>query len=61
MHIALALLFNGVLLAVCGFAALRGGRPERIGAAINFVASTISTLMRLADGGSVRNFVCGRA
>jgi len=50
MHIALALLFNGVLLAVCGFAALRGGRPERIGAAINLVASTISTLMRLADG-----------
>lgn len=51
MHIALALLFNGVLIVICGFAFVRGGRPERIGAAINLAASTASTLLRLYDGG----------
>lgn len=50
MHIVLALLFNGVLVAVCAFAIIRGGRPERIGAAINLAASTVTTLLRLYDG-----------
>lgn len=43
----LALLFNGVLLAACGYALVRGQRPERIGAGINLVASGATTGLRL--------------
>jgi len=48
-HVVLALLFNAILVAVCGFAIVRGGRPERRGAAINLVAATITTVLRLSD------------
>ena len=33
----------------CIYASVRGGRPERIGAGINFVASCVTTALRLAD------------
>lgn len=48
MHIQtfLALLYNMVLVAVCCFAAVRGGRPERIGAALNVTASIGSSIAR---------------
>lgn len=49
MHITLAMLFNGVLIVICGFALIRGGRPERIGATINLVASIATTILRLCD------------
>lgn len=49
MHIQtfLALLYNVALVAVCGFAVVRGGRPERIGAALNVSASIGSSIARL--------------
>ncbi len=49
LQMLLALLFNAVLIAVCGYAAIRGGRPERIGAAINLSATAISNFFRLKD------------
>lgn len=45
----LAAIYNVVLLAVCGCALLRGGRPERIGAGINLLASFATTGLRLVD------------
>ena len=45
----LALIFNGVLVTTCFYAAMRGGRPERIGAGINIVASGLTTALRLAN------------
>ncbi|RIA46783.1 hypothetical protein DFR49_1339 [Hephaestia caeni] len=45
----LAVTYNVVLLGVCGFALLRGGRPERIGACINLLGSYLTTGLRLAD------------
>lgn len=45
----LAIAFNTVLVTVCGFAFIRGGRPEREGAAINLVAALASDVLRLAD------------
>ena len=45
----LALIFNGVLLASCGYALSRGGPPERIGAGINLVASAVTTILRLTN------------
>lgn len=45
----LALLFDGVLLVVCGYAFIRGGRPERAGAAINLLAAGISDFLRLQN------------
>jgi hypothetical protein len=45
----LALTYNAVLLCVSGYAWVRGGRPERIGAAINFVASCATTVLQLID------------
>ena len=42
MQTILAILYNAVLLAVCSYAALRGGRPERHGAAITLMASAAS-------------------
>ncbi|WP_174837087.1 hypothetical protein [Sphingomonas sp. CL5.1] len=38
-----------VLFGVCGWALLRGGRPERIGAVINLLASCVTTALRLID------------
>ncbi len=49
LQMLLALLFNAVLIAVCGYATIRGGRPERIGAAINLSATVISNFFRLKD------------
>lgn len=44
-----AILFNGVLLTACGYAMVCGGRPERIGATINVVASGATTALRLMN------------
>ena len=49
LQIMLALLFDVTLLLICGYAALRGGRPERVGAAINLTASALTTALRLMD------------
>jgi hypothetical protein len=49
LQIALALLFDATLALVCGYALIGGGRPERIGAAINLSASMVTTLLRLSD------------
>lgn len=48
-NVLLALAYNAVLLSVCGYAWVRGGRPERIGAAINIVASFATTVLQLTD------------
>lgn len=45
----LAVLFNGILVIVCGYAFLFGGRPERIGACINFGASGLSTTLAITE------------
>lgn len=45
----LALLFDTVLVAVCAYAVLWGGRPERFGAAINLLATAASNYFRLTD------------
>ncbi len=47
--ILLALIFNGVLVTTCLYAAVQGGRPERIGAGINVVASFLTTALRLTN------------
>jgi hypothetical protein len=44
--IVLALLFDTVLAVTCGYALARGGRPERIGAAINLFAAGLTVLLR---------------
>ena len=51
MHIQtiLALLYASVLLAVSGFAFVRGGRPERVGAALNLSAAFASGLARASS------------
>lgn len=49
LQIILALLFDVTLLLTCGYAALKGGRPERVGAAINLTASALTTTLRLMD------------
>lgn len=46
VHLLLALLYNGVLIAVCTFAFLRGGRPEQVGAAVNLGASSATFALR---------------
>jgi hypothetical protein len=48
-HVALALVFNAVLVTVCGAAFFWGGRPERIGAAINLIASGLTTALQLSN------------
>ena len=48
LRIILAYAFNGALLAICGFALWRGGRPERIGAISNLIASLLTDAARLA-------------
>ena len=49
LQIILALLFDVTLLLTCGYAAMKGGRPERVGAAINLTASIATTALRLTD------------
>ncbi|AYJ84708.1 hypothetical protein D3Y57_01060 (plasmid) [Sphingomonas paeninsulae] len=45
----LAIGFNTALLAVCGLAFVKGGRPERIGAAINLCAALATDVLRIAN------------
>lgn len=45
----LALTYNAILLSVSGYAWVRGGRPERIGAAINIAASFVTGALQLFD------------
>ncbi len=49
IQLVLALAFNTVLLTVCTGAFVLGGRPERLGAAINICASGATTALRLAN------------
>ena len=42
MQTFLAILYNATLLTVCSYAAVRGGRPERQGAAMTLMASAVS-------------------
>jgi hypothetical protein len=49
LQITLALLFDATLALVCGYALINGGRPERLGAVINLVASLVTTALRLFD------------
>lgn len=49
MQTALALLYDAVLVGVCGWALIRGGRPERWGAVLSLVASVASSAARLTD------------
>lgn len=49
LGLGLALMFNVVLLGITGFALVRGGVPERIGAVVNLVASFATTALRLID------------
>lgn len=44
---AMALAYDAVLTATCLYAWFRGGRPERIGAMVNVVASVLSSTARL--------------
>lgn len=46
---ALAATYNVVLLGICGYALLRGGRPEHVGAWINLLASCATSGLRLVD------------
>ncbi len=45
----LAVTYNVALLGVCCFALVRGGRPERIGAWINLLASCATSGLRLLN------------
>lgn len=45
--VLLAYAFNATLGLTCAYAIWRGGRPERFGAAINIVASGVTTILRL--------------
>jgi hypothetical protein len=49
LPVLLALLFNLVLALSCSVAVIWGGWPEKVGAAINVVASGLTTALRLAD------------
>jgi hypothetical protein len=42
----LALIYDVALVAVCLFALVRGGRPERVGAIVNLVASIMTIALR---------------
>ncbi|KQN39334.1 hypothetical protein ASG37_07055 [Sphingomonas sp. Leaf407] len=46
-NVLFALLFWAVFLGVNGYAAWRGGRPERIGAAINVIGCIATLVVRL--------------
>lgn len=47
LSLALALLFDATLVTICGYALVRGGRPERLGAAINLAATAATLASRL--------------
>lgn len=49
LQIFLALLFDATLILICSYAFVRGGRPERIGAGINMLASVATTALRLLN------------
>ena len=49
LQIVLALLFDATLTLTCGYALFCGGRPERLGATLNLVASMVTTALRLSD------------
>ena len=44
--VLLALAYDFILVAVCLFAFVRGGRPERVGASINLAASIATVALR---------------
>jgi hypothetical protein len=50
-HMFLAMLFDTTLVAICCYALIRGGRPERMGAVINLSASALTSALRLLDVG----------
>lgn len=45
-NLILALLFDAFLLATCGYAFIRGGRPERLGALVNITAAGLTIGLR---------------
>lgn len=47
-YLLIALIYDATLVVICTYALVRGGRPERLGAAICFFASLISSLARLS-------------
>lgn len=47
IYLLLAIAYDVTLVAVCLYATVRGGRPERWGAAINFTGSALSSATRL--------------
>ncbi|MCC4233358.1 hypothetical protein LL253_11730 [Sphingobium soli] len=49
IYLLLAIAYDVTLVAVCLYAIIRGGRPERWGAAINFTGSALSSAIRLLD------------
>lgn len=48
IYLAMALTYDITLAAVCLLALVRGGRPERIGALVNLMASAMSSVARLS-------------
>ena len=46
LYLLLALIYDGVLVTVCLFAFARGGRPERVGAILTFIASIATVVLR---------------
>ena len=48
-HLSLALIFNLFLITTCVISLFWGGGPEKIGAALNVVASVATTALRLLD------------
>ncbi|SER22660.1 hypothetical protein [Sphingobium sp. YR768] len=47
IYLLLAIAYDVTLVAVCLYTIIRGGRPERWGAAINFTGSALSSVIRL--------------
>jgi hypothetical protein len=48
VSVLLAIAYDVSLVAVCLYAFVRGGRPERLGASINLVGSILSSTARLS-------------
>ena len=51
IYLTLALIYDAMLVGVCAYAFVRGERPERWGAAINFTASMVSSFGRMTGLG----------
>ena len=47
VQIVLAVIYDVVLVGTCGWAFIRGGRPERLGAVVNLSASGASSAARM--------------